>query len=100
MSSGSGGPGGGRDGATVGQRKRGAVASAYLLVLAFFLVRFDFWAMGEGSFALGLPWGLTFHVLYCLAAVGVLGLLVKVAWPSELEAGLDREGAPREEERA
>jgi hypothetical protein len=45
----------------------------------------DFWLWDDGRFFLGLPVGLTYHVLYCLAATGVMMLLVRHAWPAHLE---------------
>jgi hypothetical protein len=53
----------------------------YLLLILFFLIRHDLWLWDEPRSVLGLPAGLTFHVLYCLAAAGLMALVVRYAWP-------------------
>lgn len=58
--------------------------AGYALLALFFLLRFDLWQVDETSFVFGLPAGLTYHVLYCLVAVGVLGVAVRLAWPDHL----------------
>ena len=55
-----------------------------LLVLAFVLHN-DLWLWDDPTPLLGLPVGLTYHVLFCFAVAGILGLLVCFAWPAELE---------------
>ena len=55
-----------------------------LLVLAFVLHN-DLWLWDDPTLLFGLPVGLTYHVLFCLAVAGILGLLVRFAWPAELE---------------
>ena len=73
--------------------------AAYALLALFFLLRFDLWQVDETSFVFGLPAGLTFHVLYCLAAVGVLGVTVRLAWPDHLaEEVLDENESPATDE--
>ena len=57
----------------------------------------DFWLWDDPRFLLGLPVGLTYHALFCLAATGVMVLLVRRAWPAhlEVEETARREEAPR-----
>lgn len=72
---------------------KSARTAVYLLLLVFFLLRYDLWAFDDAHFVLGLPLGLTYHLLYCLLSIGVLGLLVRFAWPSELEEAVAEEQA-------
>lgn len=48
------------------------------------LLRIDGWLWNDPGRVLGLPAGLTYHVVYCLAVAAVLGLLVRHAWPAPL----------------
>ena len=59
------------------------VALAGLPVL--FILHDDFWLWDDSRFLFGLPVGLTYHILFCLAAAGVMYLLVTFAWPDHLE---------------
>ena len=66
----------------------------YVALLALFVVRNDFWLWNDGRLLLGLPIGLTYHVLFCGVTAAVMALLVRHAWPSNLgletdEADLD-----------
>jgi hypothetical protein len=58
------------------------------------LLHNDLWLWDDGSLALGLPVGMTYHVGYSLAAFVLLLLLLKFAWPRHLEAGQDEEETP------
>jgi len=58
------------------------------------LLHNDVWLWDDGSLALGLPVGMTYHIAYSLAAFVLLLLLLKFAWPRHLEAGNDEEEAP------
>ncbi|MGH3328768.1 MAG: hypothetical protein ACRDPT_13405 [Streptomycetales bacterium] len=56
------------------------VAMAVCVVMA--VASFPFWLDGRtGPVVLGLPIAFTYHALYCVAAVPVLGLLFKAIWP-------------------
>lgn len=44
----------------------------------------DLWLWDDARFVAGLPVGLTYHIAFCLAVAGVMGLLVRFAWPEEL----------------
>jgi hypothetical protein len=61
-------------------------ALLYALLAALFVVRIDLWLWDDPRIVLGLPVGLTYHVLYCLAVALVMALLVRYAWPVSEEA--------------
>jgi len=71
---------------------------ALLLLLA---LHQDLWFWGEGRRLLGLPVGLTYHLLYCLAASLLMAAFVRWLWPRDLEApgGPEPEARGREKER-
>jgi len=52
---------------------------------ALVLLHDDFWLRDDARIILGLPAGMLYHVFYCLAATGVMMLLVFWAWPDHLE---------------
>lgn len=54
------------------------------LVLAFVL-RHDLWLWSISERWLGLPAGLAYHAGFCLVAAGLLALLVRFAWPEDLD---------------
>ncbi len=58
----------------------------YVALGVLYLLHNDLWLWHDGSRVLGLPVGLTYHVLFCLATCLLMALLVKYAWPSELSA--------------
>ncbi len=53
----------------------------YAALAVLFLLHQDVWLWNDGRTVLGLPVGLAYHVLYCLAAAAMMALLVKYAWP-------------------
>lgn len=59
-----------------------------LLVLLYWLLHQDFWNWTAARpLALGfLPPALSYHALYTLGVSALMAVLVKFAWPSELEA--------------
>lgn len=57
----------------------------YLLLVTLFLLHNDWWFWNNSDLVLGLPIGLTYHVGLCLAAVLVMFLLVRFAWPRHLD---------------
>ena len=61
-------------------------ALALLLVL-----HQDLWLWDDPRIVLGLPVGLTYHVVYCLVAALLLGIAVMFAWPEDLVAQDDPE---------
>ena len=56
------------------------------LVLAF-LLHNDIWQWDDDTRLAGLPVGLTYHIGFCLAVALLMGLLVRYAWPTHLDAG-------------
>ena len=71
----------------------------YAVLLLFLILHNDFWWWDDARFLLGLPIGLTYHLLYCLALTLFFWLLVRWAWPPDLdsEEALQRpqRGGPR-----
>ena len=69
-----------------------------LLVVAVYLLHQDFWNWRTiAPLVLGfLPIGLAYHVGYSLLAAGLMAVLVKFAWPKDLESS---EAAPGERKR-
>ena len=70
-----------------------------LLILVVFLLHQDFWNWQDGASVFGfLPVGLAYHAIYCVGAAGLLAVLVKFAWPAELdriETGRDDDSQPK-----
>lgn len=60
---------------------------AYATLPVLYLLRNDFWFWSDGSRFLGLPIGLTYHILFTAAVVLAMWWLVRSAWPA---AELDR----------
>ncbi len=57
---------------------------AYLGIL--FILHQDFWLWDDGSLALGfIPAGLIYHIGYSIMATLGWILVIKYAWPTELE---------------
>lgn len=66
-----------------------------LLVFGVFLLHQDFWNWRNGGLVFGiLPVGLAYHAAYSIVAACLMAVLVKFAWPAELdrfESELERE---------
>ncbi len=58
-----------------------------LLVIVLYALHQDvwFWRTAQPIVFGFLPIGLFYHVCYTLAVIGLMGLLVKLAWPAQLE---------------
>lgn len=54
------------------------------LVLLYFLHN-DLWLWNDSRLVFGLPVGLTYHILFCLAVAALMLVLVLRAWPRDLE---------------
>ena len=72
-----------------------------LAVLALYALHQDFWLRDVARpLVFGfLPIGLFFHVVLCLAIAGLMWVLVRYAWPVELERAVEdpmRSGSVRE----
>lgn len=57
-----------------------------LVLLTLYLLHYDFWLWQRPQVVLGLPVGLLYHFLYCLAVSIVLALLIRFAWHRESTA--------------
>ena len=68
----------------------------YGMAALFIALHQDFWAWTDRDFVLGLPSGLTYHFFYCLAAAGLMALLVRHAWPHDLAGGDSAGGGEQE----
>ncbi len=60
---------------------------AYATLAVLYLLHNDLWFWYDGNRFLGLPVGLTYHLLFVAAVVLAMWWLVRSAWPA---AGLDR----------
>lgn len=56
-----------------------------ILILLLYALHQDFWFWADTRFFLGLPIGLTYHVLYCVAAAGLFAWLVRSVLPETAE---------------
>jgi surface polysaccharide O-acyltransferase-like enzyme len=57
-----------------------------LLVLGVFLLHQDFWNWRNGGLVLGfLPIGLAYHAAYAILSAAMMWVLVKFAWPKQLD---------------
>ena len=66
----------------------------YGLLLLLYVLHTDVWYWNDSRIVLGLPIGITYHVLWTLLVTVVFGLTVRHAWPDQLEAA--EPGAPAE----
>jgi hypothetical protein len=56
------------------------------LILAVFLLHQDFWNWKNAGLVFGfLPVGLAYHAAYAIVAACLMAVLVKFAWPAELD---------------
>jgi hypothetical protein len=58
-----------------------------VLILALYLLHQDLWFWDDAApFLFGvLPVGLTYHVLYSIVVAALMALLVRWAWPFDVE---------------
>lgn len=66
-------------------------ALLYLGLVVLYLLHNDLWYWHDTSLVLGMPIGLAYHLGFCLAASGLLYLLVRYAWPRHLEVETEEE---------
>jgi Protein of unknown function (DUF3311) len=57
----------------------------YAAMAALLLLHNDLWWWNDATLVLGLPVGLTYHVVLCGAASLVFLLITRKAWPEDLE---------------
>jgi len=62
-------------------------ALIWVLLGVLLLAHNDFWLWHDPHRVLGLPIGLTYHLLSCLVAAALLALAVRFAWPACEETG-------------
>lgn len=60
---------------------RSVRALLYAALVLLFVLHQDLWLWDDPRIVLGLPVGLSYHVVYCLVASLLLGLTVRFAWP-------------------
>jgi uncharacterized oligopeptide transporter (OPT) family protein len=67
----------------------------YAALAVLYLLHNDLWLWNDGRIVAGLPVGLLYHLVYCLAAAALLAAVVRWAWPGEdpLGDGEDEEAA-------
>ena len=63
----------------------------YAGLFVLYLLHNDLWYWNDARLVLGLPIGLLYHFGFCIAASGLLYLLVKYAWPRHLEVENEEE---------
>ena len=63
----------------------------YVVIVIVYLLHNDLWFWDDPTLILGIPVGLFYHALYCLAASVMLFLLIKFAWPQFVEE-VDKDG--------
>lgn len=72
----------------------------YAALAVLYLLHNDLWLWSDGRIVAGLPVGLLYHALYCLAAAALLAATVRWAWPLDLlepgEAASEAESGARE----
>ena len=73
--------------------------AAYAALPALYLLHNDLWFWDDPNRFLGLPIGLTYHILFSAAVVLVMWRLVHVAWPGTAleKLAANGDGARREE---
>ncbi len=76
-----------------------ARVTAYAALPALYLLHNDLWFWNDPGRFLGLPVGLTYHVLFSAVVVLAMWRLVRVAWPGdvldELAGEVDDDGVDR-----
>jgi hypothetical protein len=57
-----------------------------LMVISVYVLHQDFWLWNDRTLVFGvLPIGLAYHAGYAIVAACMMALLVRFAWPAELE---------------
>lgn len=62
----------------------------YAALLLLFLLRHDLWLWHDAGLVWGLPVGLVYHAGFCLVTAAVMALLVRFAWPDDLDVDEER----------
>jgi hypothetical protein len=68
----------------------------WLLIALFVLywLHNDLWFWNDTRLISGIPIGMLYHILYCIAASILMFLLTKYAWPQDLEVEEKSEPGP------
>ncbi len=66
-------------------------AVVYGLLALLYLLHTDVWYWDDPRIVLGAPIGFTYHVLWTIVVTGAFWLVVRYAWPVELEAAAELE---------
>jgi len=61
----------------------------YAALVVAYLLHNDLWLWTDTRTVFALPVGLTYHVVYCLVVAALMALLVRFAWPTDLETGAE-----------
>lgn len=59
--------------------------AVYALLVLLYALHTDLWYWNDPRLALGLPIGVTYHLLWTIAVSAVFAMAVRWAWPSDLE---------------
>ena len=62
----------------------------YGLLVLLYLLHNDVWYWNDPALVLGLPVGITYHLLWTLAVSLCFGMAVRYAWPDELEVEVEK----------
>ena len=73
--------------------------TAYAALPVLYLLHNDLWFWDDPGRFLGLPVGLTYHVLFSAVVVLAMWRLVRVAWPADVLAELAGEAGDDEVDR-
>jgi len=67
----------------------------FLLIAGIYLIHQDVWNWKNADLVFGfLPVGLAYHAAYSILAAIMMAILVKFAWPAELEQSEPHDSAP------
>ena len=65
--------------------KRLAPVICFAGLILLFVLHNDVWLWNNARLILGLPVGLLYHIVFCIAASILMYALVRYAWPKNLE---------------
>lgn len=57
----------------------------YLALFVLYLLHNDLWLWDNPSLVLGIPVGLFYHIMFCVAASLLMAMVVSNAWPRHLK---------------
>lgn len=55
-------------------------------LVALYLLHNDLWYWNDARLIFGIPVGMLYHIIYCIAASVLMFLLTVYAWPKEFDA--------------